>query len=108
MKERQAPCFDGGGRAGFLQCALSAALFLSAHAFAAVGVAIGHHTWAEDGIPVIGPNEQVAVFTCTGQMTGPSAMSCAVDKCLAHFKLPKSAEITNIANTVLVGGKCAP
>lgn len=82
-------------------------LLISAMAHSDVGVAVGHNTWADDGLPNIGKGEQVSIFTCVGQEGGSKAMDCAVDKCRKAFKIPAGAPVKKVGPTTLVGGKCA-
>jgi hypothetical protein len=83
-------------------------LLVSAYAQADVGVAVGHHTWADDGFPVIGPGEQVSIFTCTGPFgNGPKAERCAVEKCLKASKVPANAKIEKFGRDTLTGRKCS-
>jgi hypothetical protein len=75
-------------------------------AYSAVGVSVGHHTFAEDGFPTLKPNEQASIFYCTGKMSGPEAMACAVAKCKKQFKVPANAATKKVGNSDLIGGKC--
>lgn len=77
--------------------------FYSLMAQAAVGVAVGYHTWAKDGLPDISPGEQISVFVCRGKMSGADAAECALNKCMKQFKIPPK---TKADSHDLVGGAC--
>lgn len=82
-------------------------LSLSAHA--TVGVAVGHHTWADDSFPVIGPGEQAKVFVVEDYRgNGLTTMFMAVDKCLDHFKITgkRRGEKREFPRGQLFGGVC--
>lgn len=89
------------------------ALLVSVTAQAAVGVVVGANTISDkDGYPLLQPNEQAQIFYCTGKMSGPAAQQCALDKCLAKFKLKADAPRKDFKNgsstTTVIGGHCAP
>lgn len=74
-----------------------AAFLAASWAHASVGVAVGANTFAKDGMPMLGPDEQAKVFVCHGKfdktksnpgMNGPDAENCAMQKCLAYYNMP--------------------
>lgn len=68
-----------------LVVALVPLLLISTFARADFDVAIGHHTFAADGLPKIGPGEQVSVFYCLqNRVLGDY---CALRKCMSAYGL---------------------
>lgn len=85
----------------------AAALFVSLSAHASIGVVIGHHKWAADGLPDIGPGEQTKVFFCSGRGDARIAMGCALDKCLAHYNREKNPSHEIRGAHAIFGGVCS-
>lgn len=84
----------------------AAALFVSLSAHATVGVALGHHTWADDGMPEIGPGEQARVFVCRQHDTTRIVALCALEKCAKAFGFDLKAPVVLKNGRKLLGGKC--
>lgn len=73
---------------------------LQARADGLFNVTMGHHTWAADGLPQIGPGEQASVFFCLSDINLPTGGSkdivggpyCSLVKCLAAYGI-KSPDV---------------
>lgn len=78
------------------------------NASATVGVAVGASTFDKDGLPNLGPNEQVKVFLChvkNSKMSAQDAEICALNKCKTAFNVPEAAKGDKHR---VVGGHCLP
>ena len=62
---------------------------------------------ADDGMPLLAPNEQVKVFMCHGknfEMSGAGAQSCAMAKCKRHFNISPKLKVKDPEG--VIGGHC--
>lgn len=63
-----------------------------------LAVALGHHRWGDDGLPIIGKGEQASVFYCTNTNADgtpvPDVKKCVEDKCKSAFPGEGKCKVT--------------
>ncbi|HEX8989953.1 MAG TPA: hypothetical protein VF816_18485 [Rhodocyclaceae bacterium] len=81
-----------------------------------IATVIGHHTWAEDGLPLLKAGEDASVFYCVEDGYAEDAAVCALNKCFARYGIDPKQGLAEIggkqrltdekSSNVVIKGKC--